>query len=408
MTLPHIAYVSLWFPKPSETFIFREVAVLRELGLPVQTFNLYAPLKKGLSPEMAACPPSETLGTAHTHTVLGAFLKHSVTTPQRTLDMLRKGPLDRWRHLEGLGENLWAFCCGLHLARRFEEQSIEHIHAPWANGPATAAWIASQLTGIPFSFAARAGDIYPAEGAMGAKIAAAAFVRVNHGANVPYLQSFAPDHADKVRLVYNALSLGPTRERRTGRQGPLTLLAAGRFVPTKGFDDLLDACALLRDQKTDFTLALAGDGSLAGKLKRQAARLGLDDRVTFPGFLRHDELSGLMLESDALVMPSVIAKSGARDGIPNVIMEAYAHGLPVVATDVAGISEVVINKETGFLVEQHDPAGLADAVQALAADPQEARRLADNGRTHVLDLFDRKRNAQTLLDLFAAHAGRNA
>jgi glycosyltransferase involved in cell wall biosynthesis len=353
---------------------------------------------------MAASPPDEALGMANTHKVAGAFLRHMLSSPGRTLTKLKNGPLNKWRSLEGLGENLWAFAAGLHLARRFEADGIEHIHTPWANGPATAAQVASELTGVPFSFAARAGDIYPPEAALPGKIADAAFVRVNHAANLPYIRSFAPEHADKVHLVYNALSLLPEQPERPTRKHPVALLAAGRFVKTKGFDDLLTACSLLRKQNLDFTLTLAGDGSLARQLKRQAQRLGLTDLVRFPGFLKHNELSRYMLESDLLVMPSVIAPSGGRDGIPNVIMEAYAHGLPVVATDVAGIKEVVVTGETGHLVEQRNPQGLAAAISALAANPQEAARLARNGNKRVLAMFDQETNCLKLMELFAAHA----
>jgi glycosyltransferase involved in cell wall biosynthesis len=404
MTLPRVAYVSLWLPKPSETFVFREVKTCRAMGLPIKTYTLYAPLKRGLSPEMAAFPPDESLGMANTHKVVGALVRHLLSAPRQTLPWLKNGPFNQWRSLEGLGENLWAFGAGLHLARRFEADAIEHIHTPWASGSATAAQVASRLTGIPFSFAARAGDIYPPEGALPGKIADAAFVRVNHAANLDYMRSFAPEHADKVHLVYNALSLLPDHLERTERKPPLKLLAVGRFVPTKGFDDLLTACSLLQEQGLDFTLTLAGDGGLAGKLKRQAARLGLNDRVRFPGFLKHNEISRCMLESDVFVMPSVVARSGGRDGIPNVIMEAFAHGLPVVATDVAGIKEVVITGETGHLVEQHSPQRLAETIGALAADPREANRLAKNGKERVLAMFDQETNCRKLIELFTAHA----
>lgn len=404
MTLPCIAYVSLWLPKPSETFIFREVKTLTTLGLPVKTFNLYAPLTNGLSPEMSAFSPSETLGIKKTHKIVGAFLKNFISKPSPIYSLLKKGPLNKWRSLEGLGENLWALMAGIYLAGRFKEEKIEHIHAPWANGPATAAWVASKLTDIPFSFAARAGDIYPPEGALPRKIADAAFVRVNYGANIPYLQSFAPNHANKITLVYNALSLTPDTPQKSVPKKQLTLLAAGRFVGKKGFNDLLEACSILKSQDVDFTLTLAGDGFLARKLKRQTAHLGLTDKVSFPGFLRHHELSQLMLGSSALVVPSVIDRNGDRDGIPNVIMEAYAHGIPVIATDVAGISEVVINKETGYLVEQHNPAQLAQAMHTLAKNQTEACRLATNGNKRVLNLFDQRKNSKKLIELFTSHA----
>ncbi|OIQ49042.1 GDP-mannose-dependent alpha-(1-6)-phosphatidylinositol monomannoside mannosyltransferase [Pseudodesulfovibrio hydrargyri] len=404
MSLPRVAYVTLWFPKPSETFIFREVKTLAGRDLPVKVFTLYAPLGKGLSREMRAFPASETLGTASLPKLLGTFLRHCLTRPARTWVFLRDNAFNGFRSLEGLGENLWAVLCGLHLARRFEAEGIEHIHAPWANGPATAARVASKLTGIPYSFAGRAGDIYPAEGALPGKIADAAFVRVNHGANVAYLRSLAPGHAEKIVLVYNSLSLLPETPERAPGGDTFRLLAAGRFVPKKGFDDLLAACALLRDRGLDFTLTLAGHGRLAGSLKQQAKRLDLTGRVRFPGFLKHDELSELMRRSDALVMPCVIGPNGDRDGIPNVIMEAYAHGLPVIATDVAGIGEVVADGETGCLVGQHDPDALAGAILRLAAAPDEAARLAGNGRQRVLSMFDQEINARKLRELFSAHS----
>lgn len=404
MTFPRTAYVSLWLPKPSETFIFREVKTLRDMGLPVKVFTLYAPLKKHLSPEMRAFPSPESLGSLKTPMLVNTLLRHVVSEPKRLFSMLKAGPFNGPRSLEGLGENMWALCCGLHLATRFEQENIEHIHAPWAGGPATAAWVASQLTGIPFSFAGRAGDIYPAEGALETKMADAAFVRVNHNANVAYLRSLTKDHGHKVTLVYNALTLSPQSRPEKSDHPEFRLLAAGRFVQTKGFPYLLDACGILKRQGVDFKLTFAGDGSLRNALVRQTEQLGLTDKVTFAGFLSHDQLSKTMLTHDALVMPSVVADSGGRDGIPNVIMEAYAHGLPVVASDVAGISEVVKNNQTGFLVPQKDVKALAVAIQNLALDTDNSRILAENGNNLVRNMFNPQKNCGTLIELFAKYS----
>lgn len=406
MTLPRTAYVTLWFPKPSETFVFREATMLRTLGLPLRNYNLYAPLKKKMSPEMLTAPLCENLGTANTHKIIGALFKHFAKTPGQTWKWLIDGPFNKPQHLEGLGENFWAFCCGLHLAHRFEKDGIEHIHAPWSNGPAMAAWVASRLTGIPFSFAGRAHDIYPPDGAMKFKIADAEFVRVNHEVNVRYMQAFAPEHANKIKLIYNALSLIPSIGNRKKRTGPIQLLAAGRFVKTKGFNYLLDACDLLRNKGVKFSLVLAGSGTQGWSLKRQTARLGLQDRVTFPGFLRHDELSKLMLQKDALIMPCVVGPKGDGDGIPNVIMEAYAHGMHVVSTDVAGIHEVVQNDKTGFLVEQRNSVELAGAIQTLVEQPDNTQKMADNGKALVLKMFDQEQNAKKMLELISTHSKR--
>lgn len=408
MNLPRTAYITLWFPKPSETFIFREATTLKAMGLPLQVFSLYAPLKRDLSPEMQAFSETRALGMLNTPGLLAMLLTQLATAPRSILSMFQDMPFNRWRSLEGLGENLWALCCGLYLAKTFREQRIEHIHAPWACGPATAAWAASQCTGIPFSFAGRAGDIYPPEGALPRKIADAAFVRVNYKGNTAYLKSLAPQHGQKIKLVYNPLSRGcPGMPRRAASPG-FRLLAAGRFVSKKGFDVLLQACGILEEQGIDFSLTLAGDGALRGRLRRQAAGLGLKERVEFPGFLSHDALSSRMLENDALVVPSVVAPQGDRDGIPNVIMEAFAHGLPVVASDVAGIGEVVANGETGYLTQPGDPAALADSLARVAAHRDEALSLAEQGRKRILDMFDPQKNCRKLIELFAAHTARPA
>lgn len=404
MTFPRVAYVSLWFPKPSETFVFREVKTLLSMGVPIKVFTLYAPLKKHLSPEMHAFPPAESLGSLKAPMLVRTLLRHTFSDPSRLFSMLKTGPFNGPRSLEGLGENLWALCCGLHLATRFKQENIEHIHAPWAGGPATAAWTASQLTGIPFSFAGRAGDIYPPEGAINNKMADAAFVRVNHKANISYLRSLTQQHGDKVTLVYNALTLSPQPRPQRGNRPEFRLLAAGRFVPTKGFPYLLSACDVLKRQGINFKLTFVGDGSLRNKLVRQTEQLKLTDRVTFAGFLRHDQLSQEMLAHDALVMPSVVADSGGRDGIPNVIMEAYAHGLPVVASDVAGISEVVINNQTGFLVPQKNTEALAAALRSLISNRNTARTLAQNGNRLVRKRFNPQKNCGALIELFARHS----
>ena len=406
MDRPRIAYVTLWFPKASETFVFREAKVLAGLGLPLTVHTLYGLLNEPLSPEMRAFPAPERLGSLATPRILAAFFSELFRHPGRTLSLARRCLGQRFASLERFGENLWGFFAGFALARRFRELGVEHIHSPWAGGAATAARAASELTGVPFSFAARAGDIHPPDPALADKVAAAAFVRVNNAVNLDYIRSFAGQDPDKVQLVYNCLSLAPeSPAAREFGSGPLRLLAAGRFVPTKGFSHLLDACGLLRDQGVDFSLTLAGDGALGPRLRRQVRDLGLEGRVAMPGFLSHDALSAAMLRADIFVMPSVVAPGGARDGIPNVIMEAFVHGLAVAATDVAGIPEVV-RPGTGWPVPQADARALAAVLAAMEADPAERQHRTQAGQALVREMFDPEANARRLAELFAAHVRR--
>ena len=171
------------------------------------------------------------------------------------------------------------------------------------------------------------------------------------------------------------------------------------------------AVARLRRENVPVRLTLVGDGRLRGALKRQCRRLGISDIVDMPGFLPHDRVQALMRSHDIFLMPSVQTENGDRDGIPNVIMEALSSRMPVVATDVCGIGEVIHDGETGLLVPQRDPRALAEGVRRLLADREAALRMAGHGRDLVLHMFDSEANTRQLLHLYrdsCAHAGRES
>ncbi|MBM3300589.1 MAG: glycosyltransferase, partial [Deltaproteobacteria bacterium] len=320
---PNTIYVLSWFPKPSETFVFREVINLRKMGLPLEVFTLYGRPKGQMSKEMQeAAENVERLGIPYLKRAYSDLFFWLGKDRRRTLRILRKVLFRRWRGLEKSGESLWAVLCAFRLARRVVEQRIEHIHAPWASGPATAAWVASLLTGVPFSFTARAWDIYPPDAALPDKLRDAAFVRSETRANIEYLARTCGGDLGKMYLTYNGVPLQPKQAAPVEMKQPYRLLALGRFVGKKGYDFLLRACRLLADSGVDFHLTLAGDGPRDMQLKVLARRLGLTGRVSFPGFVSYDTVPDLFAASDILIMPSVVHASGDRDGIPTVIMEA--------------------------------------------------------------------------------------
>lgn len=401
MKPPKTAYVLLWFPKPSETFVFREVVNLRRMGMPLEVFSLYGALNEDMSLEMREV--SETVerlgvpGLKHIPANLAYWLKNH---REETLRLLREVPFRRWRGLEKSGENLWAAMCGVTLARRFVEKGIEHIHAPWASGPATAAWVASRLTGIPFSFTARAWDIYPPDAILEDKLREALFIRSETRRNIDYLVEFCGGDAGKIYLTYNGVPLTAHREAPVTMKPPYKLLALGRFVGKKGYNFLLRSCKLLADSGLDFHLTLAGDGPLMAYLKRLASQLEISDRVSFPGFVTYDGVSDLFCETDLLVMPSVVHASGDRDGIPTVIMEALMHRVPVIATDVSGISEVIEDGITGLLIPEKDASAIAAAVKRMTGDRSSALLQAERGRARVREQFDPETNHRRVFDLY--------
>lgn len=410
---PPIAYVLLWFPLSSETFIFREICDLRRLGLDIIVYTMYGASLAGCSQKMRAYDGlTRRMGVRALFPILAAFFRALWKKPRVVVSLAREGLFRRTRDIEALGENTWCFFAGFLLAEQCAKDGVGLIHSAWANGPATAAWVASRVSGVPFAFTGRAGDIYPQDGILREKSTDALFIRANNAANVKWLASFCPDaEKGKVVLIYNGLTFGRTADaRRKPPSPPYRVLAVGRFARTKGFPELFAAMARLRRENFPIELTLVGDGSWRGKLLALRKRLNLENVVHMLGFVPNDQLARYMTKLDLLVVPSVVHANGDRDGIPNVIMEALSVGMPVVATDVCGISEVVRDGESGLLAPQRDPAALANAIRYLLEHGDEAMAMGEKGRTLVGEMFDAQKNAEALKKLYTdalRHAGRD-
>jgi glycosyltransferase involved in cell wall biosynthesis len=390
---PRVAYLLLWFPEPSQTFVLDEVNTMVRLGLDVRVYSLYGPRPRVRLAGMAeVLAPVHHLGLAATGTLLQDLLRLGRTWGPGAARFVRQVAVRRWRRLETGGEALWASLTGVHLAGVMTAAGIDHIHAPWADGPATAAWVASGLSGIPFSFCAHAQDIYPPDGALLEKISAAAFVRTENRSNLRYLSGLFPQTAGKMENIYPGAPLAKAQEEPIPAPPPFRLLAVGRFVRKKGFSLLLEACRLLAAQGVDFQLTLAGDGPERPQIVKLIGEYDLTARVELPGFVPHRQVSHLLQQAHLFIMPSLVAPSGDRDGIPTVILEALLQEVPVVATEVSGIPEVVIPGETGWLTPPEDAQALARDMLAALSDPIEARRRGIAGGALVAREFDSKTN----------------
>ncbi len=400
MSLPRTAYVTLWFPKPSETFVVSEANTLRLAGLPLTVHSLYGPIKAGLAMQPEGMQV-ERLGLANATGIALAVLGSLFTRPLKTLALIVRVLSSPGGGLEKYGENFLAVLCGFNLARRFRELGVEHVHAAWANGSATAAWCAAELNRLTFSFSSRAGDVHPPDGLLGHKLAKASFALCESSFLVPHLRAFIPQTPGKVRLLHDVLTLPPAAEAPVPMRAPVRLAAIGRFVKTKGFQHLLDALALVRARGLDARLTLAGDGPWMRPLRAQAERLNLGQAVTFLGFLAHEKVPALLLDSDMLVMPSIREPNGDSDGLPTVIIEALLHRVPVVATALAGIPDLVEDGVTGLLTPEGDAEAIAQAILRLAGDRETAVAMAARGRDKARVMFAPERYAKTFFELLA-------
>jgi colanic acid/amylovoran biosynthesis glycosyltransferase len=406
MKSPRIAYILLWFPEPTQTFILDEVNTMVGLGLDLTVYTLYGPRPASRIAGMASVQTTVyRLGVASAREVLRSLALLREDWGPEAPKFLRRVLVRRWRSLETAGEALWAALAGVHVARRLRADGINHIHAPWANGPATAAWVASHLTGIPFSFCGHAHDIYPPDGALQEKLATASFVRTISHTNRRYLTDLAPEAASKImHITYGApLTASPRKPRDI--TPPYQLLALGRLVEKKGFPVLMAACRYLKEWGVDFRLTLAGDGPERRHLLCLVQEYALGDQVDFLGHVPHNRVPELFRRADQFIMPCLVARRGDRDGLPNVILEALAFQVPVVATDVNGVNEAVIPGKTGWLVPQQEPRLLALAMREALSQPEEAQRRAKNGRELVRREFDSTNNYTRLKTCLEKAAG---
>lgn len=404
-TGPRVAYFLLWFPEPSQTFILDEVNTLSSLGLDVEVFTLYGPRPSarvtGMAPVLA---PVHNLGVSALGTLIMDLLRLFRDRRLPARRVLAETLVRKWRSLETWGEAAWAALAGVHLAKRLPAAAFDHIHAPWANGPATAAWVASRVSGIPFSFGAHAHDIYPPDGALREKLRAASFIKTASAFNRDFFLALEPAMADKITIIRAGVPLVPPSASRKTSRPPYRLLALGRFVSKKGFPVLLAACRELAAQGLDFHLTLAGDGPQRRELLELVRKYGLTARVSFPGFVPHRQVPQLFQQADLFVMPCIIDPSGDMDGIPTVIMEALAHEVPVVATDLSGISEIVLPGRTGWLLPPGDQQALAAAIKEALDNPAETRHRALAGKRLVAREFDSQKNYGRLKELLEKYS----
>ena len=380
-----IAYLVGSYPEPSERFLAREIRALEELGAEI---TVYAVAREG----GPACP----------WCVLGRYVWLSMLP--KTWRAISKFPLGE---LATLRLNAWKeFVGGLDTAVRYardmQARGIGRIHAHFATKPAAVGVMAAAALGLPLTISAHARDVFADGSALREKVAAAERVICCSRAALDDLASKVPDRLyERLTVIRHGLDLSnyafrPAREPHA----PARLLAAGRFVEKKGFGYLIDAMARL----PGCVCEVAGSGPLEDDLRRRVDRLDLRERVTLCGWLSPEELRAKMADADVLVVPSVVARDGDRDGVPNVVLEAAAVGLPIVACNAGGLGEFVGNCETGRLVQPKDPDLIAGAVRSALATPGTTRQFAENARNKVENEYDLRENAKLLMDVLTSSA----
>jgi glycosyltransferase involved in cell wall biosynthesis len=411
---PHVAYLVRSWPRLTQTFVLDEVLALERLGLRLQVFALSRPDGAPVQPESAAVrAPVGYLDGGRGGRALLDHLLAALAAPARYLGtawyVARRSEADRGYRVSS---RAGCFTMAVRLAGRLRAERRQgrapaRLHAHFAHDPALVALLTHRLTGVPWSFTAHARDLWQVPGgAVAERIASASLTVACCQAGAEHLRELAgPRLRQRVRLVHHGVDVRRFRPAPAPRPpGPSRIVSVGRLVEKKGHADLLAACRLLKDDGRRFRLDVYGDGPLRERLEAEIARLDLGEEVALLGARPRDDLLPALQAADLFALTPVVTADGDRDGIPNVLLEAMACGLPVVTTRVGGIGEVVAYGHSGLLAAPHDVAAVAGHLRRLLADQAARRRMGQAARRAVVERFDARDASAELADLLAPGA----
>lgn len=388
------------FPKITETFILFEILALRDDGHDVEVYPLLRERQSVMHAEAVRLVEEAHYLPMLSLAILRSQLHHLVHRPRSYLGTIGAIVRGTWGSPNFLLGGLGIFPKVAHMARLMKADGIGHVHCHFANHPALAGFIIHRLSGIPYSFTAHGSDLHVDRHMLSMKVAESSFVvpisRYNRDLIV---DECGPESASKLTVIHTGVDTAhfrPTDRPPTDR--PFTIVCVGTLHEVKGQAHLVRACARLATSGIGFVCHLVGEGPDRPMLEREIAAAGLQGRVVLDGMMDRDALALLLADADVLVTPSVPTAEGKREGIPVVLMEAMSTGLPVVASRLSGIPELVEDGVSGLLVAPGDDAALADALARLERDPSLRRELAARGRQTVVAEFDIRRNARLLAE----------
>jgi glycosyltransferase involved in cell wall biosynthesis len=396
-----IAYLTSEYDAPSHTFIRREVAALRALGLSILTYSVHATPSNAQAGSEIGGPTYYLLSQAFL-TYLTAHLAALGRHPLRYLQTLLLALRHRVPGAKALLWSFFHFAEAIVLARRLERDGVLRLHNHFANPAATVGFLATRFLRLPWSFTIHGISEfdYPAGLLLADKVNAAVFVAcASHFTMAQAMRLTTPSQWVKFHLVRCGIDFAAL-PRAEGNAAPALneVICVARLSSEKGHAGLLTAVAALRSRNMSLKLKLVGDGPEEARLRGQVATLGLGDIVTFAG--RLDEAATLreIGRAGLLVLPSFM------EGLPVVLVEAMALGVPVVASGVAGIPELVQNAENGILFIPADWSGLSVALERILLDRAFADKLRLAGLARVREEFAIERAVMPLVKLFATRA----
>ncbi len=398
-----VAYIMSRFPKLTETFVLYEMIAVQKEGVQVETYPLLREKAKVIHPDAVPFVEAAHFQPFISFPILRAqwyFLRRQPGKYIQTLWTLLRANWGSFRFFTGI---LGIFPKSVLFAYQMKAENIDHVHAHFASHPAAAAFIIHRLAGIPYSFTAHGSDLHRDRHMLREKVAEAAFVVAISDYNKELIiEECNGNFRDKVIVIHCGVDTGVFTDQ-TGASAsgngkhPFTIVCVGTLHEVKGQAYLIEACANLHKKGLDFMCHFVGDGPDRPALMGLTEQAGISARVQFHGQQTRERVAQLMREADVLVAPSVPTSDGRREGIPVVLIEAMSSGVPVIASRLSGIPELVVHEQTGLLTTPRDAASITDALERYYHDPALRKQLGQAGRQKVAEEFDLYKNAAKLI-----------
>jgi glycosyltransferase involved in cell wall biosynthesis len=395
------------YPRISETFISNEILLLEKMGFCVHLFSMRQPRENYSHASVKQIKAAVDYLPQTLLAPLPKFLYHNlrlaVRHPVRYAGALqtacrrfaRTRKSATFKHLLQAG----------YLVQRFLPRSrVSHLHAHFAHSPTSVAMFASQLSGLPFSFTAHAKDIYTSNrDQLREKIKLARFVATCTEYNRRYLSRLSEGADTPIHRVYHGIDVNLFSNgdaAQNGNKSPFRILTVARLIEKKGLPTVYRALKILVERGLAIKHTLVGDGDDRDKTLDLIDRLGLGDTAEWVGTKPHETVLEYYRRAHLFVLGCQVASNGDRDGIPNVLLESMAMGVPVVATDVSAIPELVESGRTGLLVSPQQPEKMADAIEQMLTDQELRRNVIPAARERVAREFDNRLLIKDLVEIY--------
>jgi glycosyltransferase involved in cell wall biosynthesis len=386
-----IAYLFTTFPKVSETFLQREVRIMHEQGIELSLYTLWGGQRgwEGI--------PVYRLMHYETPKLLWRLPYHALRHPDILLEAMTLLTQREVASNLNFLETLRGFSFALLKAHHFKRNPPDLIHCTWATMPASAGWLLSRLTGVPFSMGAHAYDVFKSGGDRLLPIKCRE-ARLIHTTTLSCREQLILRGArpEQVKLIRRGLDVFPQMKPLRKHRKPLRILAVGRLVPKKDYPRMLAILAHCHRHGLDFEARIVGGGPALEGLRGLRDASGLKPVVELPGAARFDEVTRHYAWADVMLFTGCVATDGDRDGLPNVIPEAFSWGLCVVTSDVAGTTEAVDNGRTGFVASTDNPSAWLSALLCYQQDDALCERIRQAARQWVQTHYDNRKNVRQL------------